>query len=364
MGLAGSLYRVTVFMELWDIYDEKGRPTGRTHPRGTPQQPGEYHLVCTVVFANSKGELLCTHRAPEKDLCPNMWESPGGGVRAGETSLFAAIREIREEIGLTLAPSQLTLLYRDKRNDFFMDTYGVKMDFPADSLRFQPGETDGAKWISLEEWERLAAAGEILTPAKGDLFPILRAFVREADSSLRVWIRENGDEALREKILALKAIPWPELSADPWPEREHLASFCRMEGERLAAHGAVAGTSFTHKGERYFACGVAEVATHPDFQGRGYALSLLRRMNTDIQRRQADLCVFTCQPSLVPLYEKAGWTPCPDLCLTGGSAEKPFPSSSLGLTVMLSLLSPKAIAHGADFRNTAITLPLGENKLW
>ena len=201
-------------------------------------------------------------------------------------------------------------------------------------------------------------------PAKGDFFPILRAFVREADSSLHIWIRENGDEALREKILALEAIPWPELSADPWPEREHLASFCRMEGERLAAHGAVAGTSFTHKGERYFACGVAEVATHPDFQGRGYALSLLRRMNTDIQRRQADLCVFTCQPSLVPLYEKAGWTPCPDLCLTGGSAEKPFPSSSLGLTVMLSLLSPKAIAHGADFRNTAITLPLGENKLW
>ena len=217
---------------------------------------------------------------------------------------------------------------------------------------------------SLEEWERLAAAGEILTPAKGNFFPILRTFVREADSSLRVWTRENGDEALREKILALETIPWPELSADPWPEREHLASFCRMEGERLAAHGAVAGTSFTHKGERYFACGVAEVATHPDFQGRGYALSLLRRMNTDIQRRQADLCVFTCQPSLVPLYEKAGWTPCPDLCLTGGSAEKPFPSSSLGLTVMLSLLSPKAIAHGADFRNPAITLPLGENKLW
>ncbi len=356
---------MAIFMELWDLYDEQCRPLGRTHPRGAAQQPGEYHLACTVVFVNSRGELLCTHRSPEKELCPGMWESPGGGVLAGETSLFAAIREIREEIGLALAPSQLTLLYRDKRKDFFMDTYGVKMDFSADSLRFQPGETDGAKWISLGEWERLASAGEILTPAKGEFFPILRAFAAEGDGgSVLLWSRDTGDGALREKITALEAIPWPDLSGEPWPEREHIASFCRMEGERLAAHGAVMGTSFSHKGESYSACGVAEVAVHPDFRGRGYALSLLRRVNTYIQQRRPDICIFTCHPSLVPLYEKAGWTPCPDMCLTGGSAEKPFPSSSLGLTVMMSLLSPKAISHGADFRDAAVTLPLGENKLW
>ncbi len=51
-------------MELWDIYDETGRPTGRTPPRGALQQPGDYHLVCTVILLNKKGQLLCTHRAP------------------------------------------------------------------------------------------------------------------------------------------------------------------------------------------------------------------------------------------------------------------------------------------------------------
>lgn len=351
-------------MELWDIYDETGRPTGRTHPRGAAQKPGEYHLACTVVLINQKGELLCTHRSPEKELCPNMWESPGGGVQAGEDSLTAAVRELREEIGLQLEPGQLCLLYRDKRQDFFMDTYAGRVDVALDSLRFQPGETDGAQWLSLDEWERLATAGEILTPAKGEFFHVLRDFAKEDSGDVLCWSREEGGAELKEKITALQALAWPEFAGSPWPEEEHLFSLCRMEGPLLAAHAAVMGTHFTLKGQRYWACGLAEVVTHPSCRGKGYALSLLRRAFSAIRQRGADVCLFTCKPELVPLYEKAGFTPCPDLDLVGGSEEKPFPSSSLGLTVMLALLSPRALSHGGDFTHTPLALPLGEGKLW
>lgn len=161
-------------MELWDIYDEEGQPTGRTHSRMEPLQPGDYHLVVTVVLVNSRREVLCTHRSPEKLYCPDMWESPGGGVLAGEDSLSAAVREIKEEIGLSLEPEQLAWLYRDKRQDFFMDVFSGRMDVPVEALRFQPGETDGAMWLPLDKWEQMAQAGEILTPAKGEFFQILR----------------------------------------------------------------------------------------------------------------------------------------------------------------------------------------------
>jgi len=351
-------------MELWDIYDEEGRPTGRTHPRGAAQLPGEYHLACTVILFNKKGELLCSHRSPEKKLCPNMWESPGGGVQAGEDSLTAAIREIGEELGLALRPEQLTLLYRDRRTDFFMDTYVGQADIPLSSLRFQPGETDGARWLPLDEWERLARAGEILTPAKGEFFSILREFVTGTTEPILCWSAPYGDAGLKEKIMALQAIAWPMYAESPWPEKEHLISFCQMDGAQLAAHVSVQGLEFTHKGRRYSACGIAEVVTHPDYRGRGLALRLLRRANAYTRQRQADVCIFTCDPNLVPLYKKAGWQACPDLCLTGGTEEKPFPSSGLGLTVMAALLSPKAISHAADFVDTEIIIPLGENQLW
>lgn len=351
-------------MEFWDIYDRSGRPTGRRRPRGAEQAPGEYHLACTVVLVNKNGEVLCTHRSPKKELCPNMWESPGGGVQAGEDSLTAARREIREEIGLPLEPGQLHLLYRDKRPDFFMDTYAGRVDVPLDSLRFQPGETDGARWFALDEWERLARAGEILTPAKGDFFQILREFAEERPGSVVRWTRQDGGAELKEKIRELQAAAWPEFAGEPWPEKEHLVSFCRMVDGRLAAHVSVVGAGFTLHGREYSVRGVAEVVAHPDFRGKGLTLGLLRKVRAYIRHCGADVCVFTCQPELVPLYEKAGWQACPDVCLTGGSGEKPFPSRDLGLVVMMELLSPRAIGHAGDFFDVEIKLPLGENKLW
>ena len=38
-------------MELWDLYDEHRAPLGRTHQRGLPLAPGEYHLAVIVVIA-------------------------------------------------------------------------------------------------------------------------------------------------------------------------------------------------------------------------------------------------------------------------------------------------------------------------
>ena len=60
-------------MELWDLYDKDRTPLHRTHPRGTPLPEGAYHVAVIVVVVNSKGQVLLTRRAPEKDACPGWW---------------------------------------------------------------------------------------------------------------------------------------------------------------------------------------------------------------------------------------------------------------------------------------------------
>ena len=154
-------------MELWDLYDKNRAPLGRTHRRGEPLAPGEYHLAVIVVIVNSKGEVLLTRRAPVKAACPGWWENTGGAVQAGETSRQAIARELREETGLLADPETFTLLLQEAcRGDTHFDIYALSWDGDAEDIRFQAGETDAARWMPLAEWEAVAGTEGTLCPAR------------------------------------------------------------------------------------------------------------------------------------------------------------------------------------------------------
>lgn len=175
-------------MELWDVYDENGNKTGRFHTRGKPMVPGDYHMGAIIVVVNSKKEILCTLRSREKKFSPGVWENTGGGVLAGETSLTAAVRELKEETGIAANPEELVYLYKAKVTEqdgtgLLNMVYGLRRDMDAKNVVLQPGETEDARWFPHKEWEALGRAGKILTPAGPngeDFFAILRKFLEGA----------------------------------------------------------------------------------------------------------------------------------------------------------------------------------------
>ncbi|HIU32539.1 MAG TPA: NUDIX domain-containing protein [Candidatus Caccousia avistercoris] len=155
--------------ELWDLYDGRRRPLGKTHRRGLPLAPGEYHLVVEIWTVNRQGQILLTLRDPQKDAYPGLWEVTGGSALAGETSRRAACRELREETGLKAEEGELTLLYTSREPAVFRDIYLLRRDAPLESLTLQKGETADARWAAPEEFARLLREGRSIPQFQGRL---------------------------------------------------------------------------------------------------------------------------------------------------------------------------------------------------
>ena len=147
-------------MELNDIYDKDRNRTGRLHRRGTPWRKGEYGLVVCVWVYDGKGNILLTRRAPEKSFA-GTWENSGGAAKAGEDSLQAITRELREETGICAEPGEFELLSTGRDRNCFYDFYCLKRDVPVEQVVLQPGETDGVQWASFEKLHEMIQAGQI-----------------------------------------------------------------------------------------------------------------------------------------------------------------------------------------------------------
>jgi len=102
-------------LELWDVLDRDGYKKGRVMVRGDEIQPGDYHSVVHVWIRNDKGEYMIQKRSDTVEQWPGIWAATGGSVIAGEDSLSGAVRELEEEMGLSLDRSTFRRLMRQTK---------------------------------------------------------------------------------------------------------------------------------------------------------------------------------------------------------------------------------------------------------
>lgn len=169
--------------ELWDLYDIDRRPLNRTIQRGEALPEGTYHLAVGIAVFNTKGDILLTQRAQVKSQYPSCWEIPGGCAQAGETSLEAACRELREETGIVVQPGELVPLLRELLPGAHLDMFAVTKDVPLSQLALQPGETTAAQWLPFGEWLGRVGDGLYLTPS----------WHKEPDVPLYPWLQQYRD---------------------------------------------------------------------------------------------------------------------------------------------------------------------------
>ena len=102
-------------MELFDLCDEKGRPTGHVMERSMVHRLGMLHRTVHiwVVQKNPDGsiEVLLQKRCESKDSYPGCYDiSSAGHIHAGDDFESSAIRELEEELGIRANPHDLRFI--------------------------------------------------------------------------------------------------------------------------------------------------------------------------------------------------------------------------------------------------------------
>ena len=164
-------------MELWDLYTENRRLTGKTHIRGEEIPDGYYHLVVHVWIKNSKGEYLISQRSATRPAFPLMWECVGGSVVAGERSLEGALREVKEEVGLDLLPGSGKLLFSKTRRTYhdIMDVWLFQYNGEVSLDNATTDEVAQIKWMTVPQIRELLDSGK-LVPTLSYFFTVVEPF--------------------------------------------------------------------------------------------------------------------------------------------------------------------------------------------
>jgi len=137
--------------ELFDVVDEHDRVVSRATRREV-HATGLRHRAIHVLVFNAAGQVYLQKRSMTKDTFPGAWDSScSGHVDAGEDYDATAIRELREEIGLSVAsaPQRLFKIGAcDDTGQEFVWIYRLDHDGP---LQPNPSEVERGGWFPPHE---------------------------------------------------------------------------------------------------------------------------------------------------------------------------------------------------------------------
>lgn len=153
-------------MELLDVVDENGLPTGAVVSREKAHAEGIRHRtshVWLVRMRSGKLEILLQKRCRTKDSWPGCYDiSSAGHIPAGVDFIPSALRELREELGVEAGPEELIFCgdrqicsdsvfygcpFRDRQ---YSRVFALWRDQAEGEFRIQKEEIDSVRWMELE----------------------------------------------------------------------------------------------------------------------------------------------------------------------------------------------------------------------
>ena len=138
--------------ELLDVVDQNNRLTGETVSKKTAHETGVCHRTVHTWLVNKREEMLLQLHSHNKDSFPDYWDiSAAGHVQSGETYLQAAVRELKEELGVSADPEDLIYItdvsYFSPKNNEFAKAYVLLTDLEEKDFVFSDHEVDEVRYV-------------------------------------------------------------------------------------------------------------------------------------------------------------------------------------------------------------------------
>ena len=165
-------------MELFDILNEDGTKSGLVRERGVAHREGSLHATVHmwVVRENNKSgyDVLLQKRSACKDSNPGCYDiSSAGHIGAGDEPIEAALREMKEELGLSVRAEDLHYvgIHRGSfeaefhgrmfRDNEWSTVYIYTQPVETDQLKLQETEVEEVIWMDYEECKKKVAEGTL-----------------------------------------------------------------------------------------------------------------------------------------------------------------------------------------------------------
>lgn len=139
-------------MEYLRVFDKDGNYINKIIKRYSPLLIGEYIRCVNIIIKHKNGNFLAQKRSKNRRIKPSTWAETTGTVIEDESTIDCAIRELKEELGLSVDKNKLEFIGRFFQKNTIQYVYLIEIENNINEFQIEKEEIDEIEFISKDKF--------------------------------------------------------------------------------------------------------------------------------------------------------------------------------------------------------------------